>query len=84
VIGLTWCFSKQQRPSQLRWRSTLWVPAYLLGIGVISWQGTYQGAGHLGRGWDILVIAIFSLTIHYWAVRSRLPVADASRILGIL
>jgi amino acid transporter len=84
LVGATWCFSKQQRPPRLRWKSTLWLPAYLLGIGVISWQGTYQGTGHLGKGWDILIIAAFSLVIHYWAVRSRLSVADASRILGIL
>jgi amino acid transporter len=84
LVGLTWCFSKQQRPPRLQWKSTLWLPAYLLGIGVISWQGTYQGTGHLGKGWDILAIAVFSLAIHYWAVASRLSVADASRILGAL
>ncbi|WP_375493671.1 APC family permease [uncultured Jatrophihabitans sp.] len=33
------------------------------------------GKGHLGFGWDFLVVAIFSLAIYYLAMRTRLPEA---------
>jgi hypothetical protein len=57
------------------------VPAYFLGLGLISWQGSIGGDGRIHFGWDILVVAVFSLLMYYWAVRSRLPAADVARML---
>lgn len=36
-------------------------------MGVISWQGGFGGQGHLALWWDMLVIAVFSPAVHYWA-----------------
>ncbi|MFJ8054262.1 APC family permease [Streptomyces luteogriseus] len=52
---------------RLDWKAAQWLPVYLLGMGVISWQGGFGGQGHLALWWDILVIAVFSLAIYYWA-----------------
>ena len=58
----------------LDWRAAQWLPVYLVGMGVISWQGSFcemSGCGakdNLPLWWDILVIAVFSLAIYYWAV----------------
>jgi amino acid transporter len=71
AIGLTWLFSKQQRPTALGWRQAGWIPVYLVGIGVISALGSYGGGNHLGMGWDVVVVALFSLVIYSWAVRTR-------------
>jgi hypothetical protein len=73
AIGLTWLFSKHQRPTDLGWRQAGWIPVYLAGIGVISALGSYGGGNHLGMGWDVVAVAIFSLVIYWWAVRTRTP-----------
>jgi len=58
----------------LDWHAAQWLPVYLLGMGVISWQGSFcektgcGATGNLPLWWDILVIAVFALAIYYWAV----------------
>jgi hypothetical protein len=54
----------------INWRKSAWIGAYLLGMGIISWQGAYgpDNTGRLAYPWDILVVALFSLAIYYWAV----------------
>jgi amino acid transporter len=65
----------------LDWKAAQWLPVYLAGMGVISWQGGFgQGAeGHLPLGWDIAVTAAFSLVIYYWAQAVALPAPDIER-----
>ncbi len=55
---------------KLNWKKSSWLGAYLLGMGIVSWQGSYgpQNTGRLGYPWDIVVVALFSLGIYYWAV----------------
>jgi amino acid transporter len=64
--------------SQVNWARSAWIGAYLLGIGVISWQGAYgpQNTGRIKFPWDILVVAAFSLAIYYWAVYSSLSTEE--------
>ena len=54
----------------INWRKSTWIGAYLIGMGIISWQGAYgpDNTGRLAYPWDILVVALFSLAIYYWAV----------------
>ena len=69
-----------QRPP-LDWKSAVWLPVWLIGLGIISWQGVYSGGakappvntGHIHFWWDMLVTAVFSLAIYYWAMRTKLP-----------
>ena len=69
-----------QRPP-LDWKSALWLPVWLIGLGIISWQGQYDGGAKLAPvntnnipfWWDIVVVAAFSLAIYYWAMYSKLP-----------
>ncbi|TVZ04085.1 APC family permease [Trebonia kvetii] len=55
---------------KINWRKSAWLGAYLLGMGIISWQGAYgpDNTGRLLYPWDILVVALFSLAIYFWAV----------------
>jgi hypothetical protein len=57
---------------------------WLIGMGIISWQGQYSGTSdkhplpptntfHIGFWWDILVVAAFSVAIYFWAMRTKLP-----------
>ncbi len=84
IIGAFMAFDKQRPP--LDWKSAAWLPAWLIGMGIISWQGQYSGAasadshplpptntGNIPFWWDMLVVAVFSLIIYFWAMRSKLP-----------
>jgi hypothetical protein len=82
LIGISMAFDPQRPP--LDWKSATWLPFYLLGMGVISWQGQFSGAastpppkpptntGNIPFWWDILVVFGFSMIIYFWAQRVRL------------
>jgi amino acid transporter len=78
LIGVSMAFDKNRPP--LDWKAASWLPAYLIGLGIISWQGQYSGGavappvntGHIPFWWDMLVVAVFSLAIYCWAQATRL------------
>jgi hypothetical protein len=79
LIGVSMAFDKQRPP--LDWKSAVWLPAWLIGLGIISWQGQYSGGGeappvntnNIPFWWDIVIVAVFSLIIWFWAMRTKLP-----------
>jgi amino acid transporter len=82
LIGIFMAFDQNRPP--LDWKSAVWLPAWLIGMGVISWQGQYSGSSdthplpptntfNIPFWWDMLVVAAFSLVIYYWAMFTRLP-----------
>jgi amino acid transporter len=73
LIGISMAFDSQRPP--LDWRSAQWLPVYLIGLGLISWQGQYgpDNTGRIGFGWDALIVTAFSLAIYFWAQLTRLP-----------
>jgi len=79
IIGICMAFDPQRPP--LDWKSAIWLPAWLIGMGLISWQGQYSGGavapplntGHIGFWWDMLVVAGFSVAIYFWAMATKLP-----------
>ena len=82
LIGISMAFDPQRPP--LDWKSAVWLPAWLIGMGLISWQGQYSGPSckhplpptntfHIGFWWDMLIVAAFSLAIYYWAMYTKLP-----------
>jgi amino acid transporter len=83
IIGVFMIFDSQRPP--INWRASIWLPAYLIGMGIISWQGQYSGLSGNVAGkpptntnnipfwWDMLVVVGFSLIIYLWAYLSRLP-----------
>jgi amino acid transporter len=82
LIAVCMAFDENRPP--LDWKSAQWLPFYLIGIGIISWQGQYSGGAvaaplntnHIPFWWDMLVVAAFSLVIYYWAMATRLPKAE--------
>jgi amino acid transporter len=73
LIGICMVFDKQRPP--LDWKSAVWLPVWLIGMGIISWQGQYgDGSTHnIPFWWDMLIVAVFGLAIYYWAMVTRLP-----------
>jgi amino acid transporter len=75
------CITQRPNASRLDWKAAQWLPGYLLGMGVLSWQGGFgDGAqDHLPLGWDIVAVTVLSLVIYHWARRTGLPAADIER-----
>jgi amino acid transporter len=85
----------ERRPS-LDWRSGAWVWPYIVGLGVISYLGSFgpsdaipfigtKGTTNtLPFGWDILVMALFSLAIYFLAMSLRLPSERVKEYVGDL
>jgi amino acid transporter len=82
LIGIFMAMDPQRPP--LDWKSAVWLPVWLIGLGIISWQGQYSGqssktplpptnTGHIGFWWDMLIVAAFSVAIYFWAMRTKLP-----------
>jgi amino acid transporter len=82
LMGIWMAYDKQRPPLELK--AAIWLPFYLLGIGVASWQGQFgpQNTGRMWPGWDLLIIAGFSVVIYYWAFYSRLSRDEMLKIVG--
>jgi amino acid transporter len=91
LIGTFMYFDPQRPP--LDWRSAQWLPVYLIGMGIISWQGQFSGqssktplaptnTGNLPFWWDMLVVAAFSLAIFYWAQATKLSRAEMLNLVS--
>ena len=93
LIAICMMFDPERPP--LDWKSAQWLPVYLIGMGIISWQGQYgSGAPPINTGripfwWDMLIVAAFALVIFFWAQWTKLPreevevlVAKQSVVMG--
>jgi amino acid transporter len=93
VIGTFMAFDKQRPP--MDWKSAQWLPAWLIGLGIISWQGQYSGAAssdkhplpptntfNLPFWWDMAAVAGFSLLIYFWAQAVKLPRHEMLALVG--
>jgi amino acid transporter len=56
-------------------RSAIWLPVYLVGLGLIVYLSDFGPTAHpwFPLWWDMLAVAVFSLGIYAWALRSGLP-----------
>jgi amino acid transporter len=83
IMGIFMAFDPQRPP--LEWKSAIWLPVWLIGMGIISWQGQYSGAASSDKHpqpptntfnipfwWDILIVVAFSVAIYFWAMRTKL------------
>ena len=96
LLGISAATSSPERRPSLDWRSGAWVWPYVVGLGVISYLGSFgpsdaipliglKGATNaLQFGWDILVMALFSIVIYYLAIGLRLPRERAQEYIGDL
>jgi len=64
-----WRGSAKIKASDLR--SAFWIFPYLLGIVLISYFGSFGGKNLITFGWDFLIVAVFSFSIYYLAIKGR-------------
>jgi amino acid transporter len=83
LIGIFMAFDPQRPP--LDWKSAQWLPFYLVGMGIISWQGQYgpDNTFRIPFGLDFVVIAAWTLIIFYWAVATALPREEVLRLVAL-
>ncbi len=89
LIGFSMIFDKHRPP--LDWKSAVWLPVWLIGLGVISWQGQYSGGAvaapvntnNIPFWWDMVVVAGFSLAIYYWAQFTKLPKDEMVKLVSM-
>jgi amino acid transporter len=73
-LALGWATNPEARQLSLDWKAGSWLFPYFAGMGVISFLGPtdFAGIGVIPFGWDVLVVAAFSLIIYFYAVSVRL------------
>jgi hypothetical protein len=95
LLGVSAATSPPDRRPSLDWASAAWLWPYLVGVGVISYfssfdtktpshvpvVGLHGPTNDLTFGWDVLVMAVFSLAVYAFAIWRRLP---ATRALGYI
>ncbi len=58
---------------KLDFLKAVWLFPYFIGLGTISYFGSFGGHNVIKFGWDFLVLAVFSFIIFVWAVRASQP-----------
>ncbi|MFD3406339.1 APC family permease [Kribbella sp. NPDC058693] len=68
---------------QLDLRAAQWLPAYLVGMGLIVYLSDFGPLKHpwFPLWWDMLVTAVFSLVIYFWALAVALPAEQIQRMV---
>jgi amino acid transporter len=98
LLTLSMLTDTNARTLSLDWRSAVWFWPYLLGMGAIAYLssfdtrtpssipliGLHGPRNELTFGWDILAVAVLSLVIYAFAIRSRLPAEQARLYVGDL
>ncbi|WP_151081630.1 APC family permease [Nocardioides cynanchi] len=78
-------FHLNEHKPTLEWRAASWLLPYLAGMGVIVYVSSFGHAPTdpvLAFGWDILVVAVWSLVIYYWAMQVALSTQMIEEMIG--
>jgi amino acid transporter len=81
LFAISQVTNPSDRTPTLDWRSASWLWPYFIGMALLSYLGPtdFAGIGVIPFGWDILVVAIFSLAIYYYAISVRLTPDEVRR-----
>jgi amino acid transporter len=73
LIGYLWLAyqAHKNKDMDIDLKHGLWIIPYLIGLGVISYLGSFGGGDKIiPFGWDFLVVGILSVLIYYYALYS--------------
>jgi len=98
LLGISFATSAPERRPSLDWASAVWLWPYLIGLGVISYLSSFDihtlssvpiiglkgPRNDLPFGWDIFVMAVFSLVVYMLAIRVRLSREHVQEYIGDL
>ncbi len=83
ILAFSRGFRLNSHEPVLQWRAAQWLPVYLVGLGIIVYLSPYGPLKNpvLPLWWDMVVTALFSLAIYYWALAVALPSATIQRMI---
>jgi hypothetical protein len=98
LLALSTLTGTNEQTLSLDWRSAVWLWPYLLSMGAISYLSSFDTGtpssipllglhgprNELTFGWDVLAVALLSLAVYAFAIRSRLPAGQALENVGDL
>jgi amino acid transporter len=75
ILALNQLFKLNPTRPQFELRSAVWLPVYLVGMGLIVYLSDFGPTAHpwFPLWWDMLAVIAFSLAIYWWALRVALP-----------
>jgi amino acid transporter len=75
ILGVSRVFNLNDKSPHLHWRAASWLPAYLVGLGLIVYFSNFGPLDSpvFGDWTGIVITAVFSLVIYYWAMQVALP-----------
>jgi amino acid transporter len=84
ILAATRIFHLNPRSPQLDLRAASWLPAYLIGMGVIVYLSDFGPMKNpvFPLWWDMVAVALFSLGIYYWAMAVALPADRIEEMIG--
>ena len=84
ILGISRVFNLNDKSPHLHWRSAAWLPAYLVGMGIIVYISSFGPMDDpiLGDYSGIAVTAIFSVAIYYWALQVALPTEEIEEMVN--
>ena len=84
ILGVSRVFHLNDTPPHLNWRAASWLPAYLVGMGVIVYISSFgpMDSPILGDWSGIVVTALFSLAIYYWAMNVSLSAEEIEEMVS--
>jgi amino acid transporter len=83
ILTANQVFKLNPTAPQFEVRSALWLPVYLVGMGLIVYLSDFGPTAHpwFPLWWDMLAVVVFSLAIYYWAMRVALPPERIQRLV---
>ena len=75
ILTINRVFKLNPIAPQFEIRSAVWLPVYLVGMGLIVYLSDFGPTKHpwFPLWWDMLAVAVFCLAIFFWALRVALP-----------
>src|SRR5215208_2752761 len=78
LLGIGHIANPSELTPNLDWRGGSWLWPYFIGLAVLSYIGPedFGGIGVIPFGWDVIVVAVFSIAIYYYAMSVRLTTEE--------
>ncbi|HET9899158.1 MAG TPA: APC family permease [Streptosporangiaceae bacterium] len=76
-------FADNPHAPKVHWKKSAWLAVYLIGMGIISWQGQFGtlNTSRIPFWWDMGLVAVFSLVIYFWAIYSAQSRAEMEQAI---
>jgi amino acid transporter len=83
ILTLNQILKLNSTTPQFELRSAVWLPVYLVGMGLIVYLSDFGPTSHpwFPLWWDMVAVALFSLLIYAWALRVALPADKIDRLI---